>query len=354
MSTADELNEELKATAAAYNGANPTGDSAEDAAAQKAAHELNKVQGSTGHNGNPEVLGETPEEAAAHAAKKAADAAAAVEAVKTPEEKAAEAKAATEAADAAAKVIADKAAADAAELAKKKAAETPEETAEREAAEKKKAESDKQWMTTDSKEFNASLNLMKAAGMTAEKAAELFDGAAQTGDLSKVDQAALIAEVGEDNATLIMAGFTSYVETDGTAVLERLKTVQDSVGGSDNWATMTKWAKAKAKGDDTFRGSIESITGMLNSDDPLQSKLAATEFLSMYNADVTNSTLTSTETVDVLNKATVPATPATTPMTAREYADGVGEAQRGLRGAEQAARLKELSANRAAGRSKGI
>lgn len=342
--TPEEINAALIATAAAYNSQNPTGDSAEDAAAQAAAHELNQATGSRGHDGTTEIHADTPEEISATEAKAAEEAAAAEEA-KTDEEKAADAKAKEEA-DAKAKAEAE-------------AAETPEDKAKREEAEaaSQKEIDDAGWMTTDNKQFNASLNLMKAAGMKPAEAAEIFDEAAQSGDLSKVDQAALIEKVGEDQAALIMAGFTNYVETEGQAILERVSMVHDAVGGTENFAVMSKWARGKAKGDPAFRTKIENITEMMNGGNEYQADLAAKDFLRLYNDDGSNSSIApkaAAKEVNVTAAKTAPAKSTANPITAREFAEKSDNIMRTMRGAEQAAALKSLSADRAAGRNKGI
>jgi hypothetical protein len=352
MSTdAHALNEQLKATAAAYNGSNPTGNSDADVAAQAAAHELNQHQGSTTHAGQHEVRADTPEEAAAAEAKKVADAAEAEtkkvadEAAKKVADETPEAKVAREAAEAAAAVAVEETP-EAKELREKTEAATAKEVADA-----------TEWMTTDSKEFNAAINMMKAAGMTPAEAATIFDEAAQTGDLSKVDEVALVAKVGADKAALIMGGFGTYVQTEGQALLARVKTVHDAVGGTDNWSKMTVWARGKAAGDTTFRGKVEGITAMMNGDNPMAAELATKEFLNLYNADSKNSTVSAAAPAAApspLAAAAIPAVPAIVGITARGYAEGVADATRNLKGAEQSAKLRELSAARGAGRNKGL
>lgn len=341
--TGQELNEHLKQVASTYNSQNPVGETPEEVQARAAAAELNQVQGSENHSGNHEVRADTPEDIAARE-KKAEEEAAAAEAAKTDEEKAAEAK---EAAD-------KKAAEEAAIL----AAETPEQKAAREAQEAKtdKESAEAEWITTDNKDFNAAIGLMKAAGMTPEGAGKIFDKAMATGDASSVDMAALNEAVGEDQAALIMTGFTNYVSAEGQAVLERTKLVHDAVGGSENWLKMTSWAKTKARGDAEFRGKVEDITAMMNSGNKLSSELAAKEFLNLYNAQGTNSTITpkAPKAVEVHQSPTTTPASSVTPLTAREFAEQSFEANKNLRGAAQSAKLAELAKGRSAGRAKGM
>lgn len=238
--------------------------------------------------------------------------------------------------------------------------ETPEEktareTAEAEAAKPAAEEGAAEWLVTESKEFNASLSIMKAAGMTPEEAGALFDNAAQTGDLSTVDQAALIEQVGEDKAALVMAGFTQYVEAEGQAILARTKAAHDTVGGSENWQKMVSWARVKAAGDTAFKAEVEGITEMLNSGNAMHSKMAADAFKNLYNADKTNSTITANAAAVEVNKTPVaPTRPTIIPMSAMVYSDAIDTANRTLNGAAREAKFAELRQQRALGRSQGL
>ena len=325
MSTPEELEAIAKQTAALYNAQNPdTGGTPEEDEARRVAAELANNQGSLDHDGNPVVREDTPEEIAAREAKAAEEAAKAAEEAKTPEEKAAE-----EAAEAEAKA---KAKADAA------------------------ANTDGEWMQSDSKEFNAAIGLMKAGGMTPAEAALVFDEAAQTGDMTKVDMELLVEKVGEDNAKLIMAGFNSYAEAEGQAVLQRSMAIQDAVGGPDNWAKMRAWARGKAPGDEAFTKKVTDLTALLNGDSQVAAELAAKEFMGMYNADANNSTVapTPTKEVDVMATPAVQTKSTVEPLGVRAYSEAVMDANANLRGAALNAKLAELSRARAAGRAQGM
>lgn len=326
--TAAEIDAQNKATAAQFNMQGASQDDPE-AAARAAAMELGKANGNLNHDGQQEVHQDTPEEAAATAAAKVkAEAEAAIKAAqdaedkKTPEEKAADAEA--------------KAKADA-------------EAADKKAEDAKNAE----WMTTDSKEFNASIDLMRKSGMTPGETSEIFDAAINSNDLSKIDRATLVEKIGEDKAALVIAGFTQWSGQEGAAVLEQAKAIHDTVGGPENFAEMVTWARAKAQGDEAFTKEINDLTEMMNGN-PTQGKLAATEFQRMYNADATNTTLGAAKSVDILvpNKAAPAVTPAT-PINARQYAEGVQKAQK-MNGVARVAAERELSRNRAAGRASGL
>lgn len=333
MATPEELNEQLKATAAAYNSKNPTGRTEDDAAAVAAAHALNQATGSQTHAGTTEVRADTPEEAAA-AAKKKEEAAAAEK-----EKAEAEAKAKAE-------------------------AETPEQKEAREKAEKEaaaKAEADKaekeetaEWITTDSKELNAAIGLMKKSGVTAAEADAIFGDAVNAGDIAKVDEKTLVEKVGEDAAALIMSGLTSYVEVEGQAALAKVRAVQDAVGGKEAWTKMTAWAREKAAGDEAFKAEILEINALMNGNSQFQAKLAAQAFKNMYEGDPKNSSLTPSDPVKLTGTATAAPASSTEALSARAYAEKVQDANRTLRGGELQSKLRELSAGRQLGRKKGI
>jgi hypothetical protein len=149
---------------------------------------------------------------------------------------------------------------------------------------------DDEFPTSDDPSLNAALGLMKAAGMTTEKLAEHFGEAINTGDLSKIDREALNKELGEDKAELVMAGVTKWSADAGAATLEAARQVQQSVGGAENWAKMTAWAKQAAKSDPALKKEIQGITDMLNGNE-MSRKLGAQEFKRLYNADKNNVTL---------------------------------------------------------------
>lgn len=149
---------------------------------------------------------------------------------------------------------------------------------------------DAEFPTSDDPSLNAALGLMKAAGMTTEKLAEHFGEAINTGDLSKIDREALNKELGEDKAELVMAGVTKWSADAGAATLEAARQVQQSVGGAENWAKMTAWAKQAAKSDPALKKEIQGITDMLNGNE-MSRKLGAQEFKRLYNADKKNVTL---------------------------------------------------------------
>lgn len=167
---------------------------------------------------------------------------------------------------------------------------------------------------SDDPSLNAALGLMKSAGMTSEQLTEHFGEAINTGDISKVDREALDKVLGSDKAELVMAGVTKWSVDAGSAALEAARQVQTAVGGADNWAKMTAWAKGAAAKDAGIKAQIEEITDMLNGNATAR-KLGAAEFQRLYNADPKNVTV---GTVKPITGDKAAAADKVKPMTGRE------------------------------------
>lgn len=325
MTTAAEQDAANKAVAAEFNASGETTGSETENAARAAAAELAAVTGSVGHEGATEVRADTPEETAAI-----------------------EAKAAEEAATA--KAEADKAAEEA-----KTPEQKAEEVAAQEAVRKQVAEETNAagWMTTEDPSLQASLNLMKASGLSPAEAGEFFNDALDTGDIGTVDHEALAARVGKDNAELILSGVTKYAAEQSAEVLSKINAIQDTVGGKENWADMVRWSKAAARADDAVKAELTELQGMMNGSE-LQGTLAAQKMMDMYNADSKNSTISTPAAkahVPVPTMTAAPA-PAVEPISAQVYAESIQRLT--SRGGQHVADMAALSKARAAGRSAGI
>jgi hypothetical protein len=326
MTTAAEQDAALKATANEFNkGGEATGSEAENEA-RAAAAALEAATGNVNHEGNTEVRADTAEELAAIEAKKAEEAAKA-------------------------KAEADKAAEEA-----KTPEQKAEEAAAQEAVRKQVAEETNAagWMQTDDPSLQASLNLMKAAGLSPAEAGEFFNDALDTGDLGTVDQEALKARVGADNSELIMAGVTKYSADQSAEVLAKVNNIQETVGGKENWADMVKWSKAAARADEAVKSELTELQTMMNGSET-QGKLAAQRMMEMYNADAKNTTIRipSAATVNTpVPTMAAPAARSVDPISAQVYAEKIQALT--SRGAQRQADMAALSKARAAGRSAGF
>ena len=148
------------------------------------------------------------------------------------------------------------------------------------------------WPTSTDRGMNAALGMMKDADMSSADISAVFGDAITTGDMSKVDVAALEAKLGKNQAASVLAGVTTWSVEAGNEALKIMGEVQSSVGGAENWATMVKWAKAS---DAATKAEVQEITKMLNGS-PTQRRLGAAEFTRIYNADTKNATLQTSAT----------------------------------------------------------
>lgn len=183
---------------------------------------------------------------------------------------------------------------------------------EQASADQSAAADEKPFPVSDDLHLNSALKILKAAGMSADDLGKHFSEAFKTGDISSIDQEALKAAIGEDNAVLAMAGVSQWSVGAGSAALAAAREIHQSVGGSGNWSKMTTWAKEMVKANPDRKAEITEITEMLNGNATAR-KLGAAEFKRIFNADPKNVTVGSTE---VISKGTSAASvAAVTPLT---------------------------------------
>jgi hypothetical protein len=205
---------------------------------------------------------------------------------------------------------------------------------------------------SDDPGLNAALSIMKAAGMDAAALSTHFGEAIKSGDISKVDRAALDRALGADQAVLVMAGVTKWSEDAGREALAAAHAVQESVGGAANWAKMTQWARSKAKTDTAFKSEIEGITDMLNGTGKAR-ELGAKEFQRLYNDDPNNATVgkeQKTVTGDKVVTTTVETMTGTEAYRAKEKATRLKQVGK-LTHAEHAKEMQRIQRARNAGRA---
>ena len=177
-------------------------------------------------------------------------------------------------------------------------------------AEDDKALNSEVWGSTGDETGDAVLQLLQNSGVTPDEAkALLFDGV-KSGDLTKIDRAALEKKVGKVKAQLIVSGVTSFVTSQKSAAQAIVTTLHEEVGGKENWDAVAKWANAAIDAD-----TLEQYKGMINAGG-VQAKLAARAMKEAYEGDSKNSTLNAKK--EVVPKNGAPTT-TITPMSKIEY-----------------------------------
>lgn len=125
---------------------------------------------------------------------------------------------------------------------------------------------------------NSVLNLLQDSGITTDAAKSLLYDATLKGDASKIDKAALIAAVGKDKATLILAGVENYIARNAARQTAAEAVLHTEVGGKDNWAKVVDWAKQNLSEED-----IADYVDLIDAGGR-KAKLAAADLKSQYEA----------------------------------------------------------------------
>lgn len=198
------------------------------------------------------------------------------------------------------------------------------------------------WGDTGSEAGNDVLGMLQESGIsTADAKALLFD-AVQSGDLTKIDRAGLEEKVGKYAANIILRGTETFVKEQQTKADAIIADVHTAAGGSEQWGTVSNWAKSNIPEADLaeYRPMIDKGGAA--------ARFAVSEIMGRYNADSNNTTLT---TNTARAEATSVSPPASTATTRAEYVAALDKAHR--RGASQK-EIAAIQAQRNAGRKQGI
>lgn len=197
------------------------------------------------------------------------------------------------------------------------------------------------WGDTGSDVGNSALTLMQNAGATTEEAKALLFDAVQSGDVSKIDQAALEAKVGKANATLVIAGVKGFI----TETAEKNATIRadvfDAAGGEDQWNTMLDWSKAAGVDLSEYAPLIDAGGA--------QARYAVSEIMGKYNADAKNTEIKVDPVTRVEPSST--AAPAVKPLSRAEY---VAQLDKAVASGASQREIDTITAARRAGRAQGI
>lgn len=200
----------------------------------------------------------------------------------------------------AAKVDPEQAKIDAENEAKKlvKAGEqTPEEKAKSDQEAKDKLEKNddgswkKEFIDAGSEAGNATITLLKAAGVSPVEANSIFEKALASGDLKDVNWAVLEARLTPEQYVLAKAGIEKHYE----GHYQVQKATQDYgykvVGGEANWLKVKEWANAKEKVDPAFAAEVDGVRKAIGIGG-YAAQIAIDALAAKYNADPKNTTIT--------------------------------------------------------------
>ena len=198
------------------------------------------------------------------------------------------------------------------------------------------------WGDTGSEVGNDVLGMLQESGIsTADAKALLFD-AVQSGDMTKIDRAALEEKVGKHAASIILRGTETFVKEQKIKVDAIIADVHTAAGGSEQWGKVSSWASKNVPEADLaeYRPMIDKGGAA--------ARFAVAEIMGRYNADANNTTLTIN---NPRAEATSVSPPASTATTRAEYVAALEKAHR--RGASPK-EIAAIQAQRNAGRKQGI
>lgn len=196
------------------------------------------------------------------------------------------------------------------------------------------------WGSTGTEVGDSVLELLSSAEITPADAKALMYDAVVAGDVTQIDQAALIEKIGKAKATLVMAGVKDFV----AEKVAKEKSITDAVygeaGGKENWEKVREWSKDKLTDEQRTE-----YNDMFNSGGA-KARFAAQEMIQQYNKNSKASSVGKTRTI----KGDGQAKPNVTPITKREYAEQMEVAHR--KGDKSA--IAKIQLARVAGRKAGI
>ena len=198
------------------------------------------------------------------------------------------------------------------------------------------------WGDTGSEIGNDVLGMLQESGISTADAKSLLFDAVQSGDLTKIDRAALEEKVGKHAANIILNGTTAFVAEQKTKSDAIIADVHTAAGGSEQWGKVSSWASKNVPEADLaeYRPMIDKGGAA--------ARFAVSEIMGRYNADSNNSTLTVN---NPRAEATSVSPPASTATTRAEYVAALDKAHK--RGASQK-EIAAIQAQRNAGRQQGI
>lgn len=223
-----------------------------------------------------------------------------------------------------------------------KAAEAPKETPP---AEVKPPEEDNTplnvdvWGSTGDPTGDAVMEIMQNAGMTPEDAKALMYDAVMGGDVTKIDQAALIEKVGKARAALITAGTENFITKQAGKAASILADVHGSVGGEDNWKQLAAWANTAVP-----EAELNDYRAMIDAGGA-KARFAAQELLGKFNAADTNNSMGDT----TITPDTIAPSAARQLTRAEYYAETEAAYKRG-----DTNKINEIQKARERGRAAGI
>lgn len=188
--------------------------------------------------------------------------------------------------------------------------------------------------------IDSAVDLIRESGMKPEVAQKIFKEAAESGDLSKINEAALVEALGQSKANLVMIGVKDWFARSEAKAKETVQALHTQVGGEELWGVLAKWVREGGIKDEKL---VDGYRNMIDQGGP-QAAFAAQEIKKAY--EDAHGTLDPSLLVGDGDNLRVD----NSPISKKEYYEGMVEAEKTGNEALKA----QLRARRAAGRAKGI
>ena len=201
------------------------------------------------------------------------------------------------------------------------------------------------WGQTGDPVGDGVLKVLQRSGITPEKAKALLYDAAQAGDASKINEADLIAAVGETNATLIIAGVKGFISEQSKKAQEIVGTLYEVVGSKENWDTLVGWAK-----ENLTETELDEYVALIDAGGR-KARMAAADLRERYE-EAGNTGLTAGKDTVVPQRRAKAVQEDLTPLSRKDYFEAVQKAHRENKATPE--RLNALYKQREAGKAKGI
>jgi len=180
-----------------------------------------------------------------------------------------------------------------AEAAAKKAA--TDEAAAKEAEAKKtdegkeppKEETD--YVKYDDPAADAAVEMLRTKGIAPQDAAKWFAPVLESGDVSKMDMAAMEKALGKTEAALVATSVKDYYTRQLQTIQGTAKAITEVLGGDANLARVRTWMAAIPATSENAK-AVKEVLSMMNRGE-YSAKLAAKELKALYEADAKNSSL---------------------------------------------------------------
>lgn len=184
---------------------------------------------------------------------------------------------------------------------------------------------------------DAAVEMLREKGVDAKESASWFKAVLESGDINKMDIAAMEAKLGKNQAQLVATAVKDYYTRQMQSIQTTTKAVSEVLGGDDSLKKVQAWVGQMAT-DHASAKQVADLVAMMDRGE-YSAKVAAKELKALFEADPLNKSLNLKQVQgDGVDRNT-----GDTILTKQEYLKEMKVAQ----AAGNTARIAELRSNRA-------